>query len=201
MWRRSSERANCVGSGDENVRFYFCAQNVHTARDVLISHRARRDQRAPGGGFVGRVAASRNVVTSISTWRGSKGLGGYATAPSRRREGGERGVGGRGDHDDGQATVHAMDLPEQGEPAHAGHLQIEEHQIGELTHHRVQTRLTVGRALRLEVVGVPHRPQDVGQRAAHVRLVVDDQHAPRRHDSRPLYHPGRGAPNRLEVPT
>jgi len=51
------------------------ARRTCTPRAAFTSRVARDAISAPGAGFAGRFAASRNVVASISTWRGSKGFG------------------------------------------------------------------------------------------------------------------------------
>src|SRR5690349_22462191 len=98
---------------------------------------------------------------------------------------------GRRDHDDRYARFHVTDLLEEGEPAHAGHLQIEQDQVGPVPHDRVEARLPVGGSLDLQRVGAAHGPEDLGERTAHLGLVVHDQHAVRRlwpcFASRPLY--------------
>ena len=57
-----------------------CVMRADRARQPATKFPARPlAQRGVAGGFVGgRVVASRKVATSISTWRGSNGLGNQA---------------------------------------------------------------------------------------------------------------------------
>jgi len=77
--------------------------------------------------------------------------------------------------------VHVADVLEQREAAHAGHVEIEQDQVGALADDRVEAGLAVGHLLDLEGVGVAHRAEDAREGFPHLRLVVHHQHAPGRH--------------------
>ncbi len=91
----------------------------------------------------------------------------------------------------GSRGSHLADLLEQREPVHAGHLEVEQDQVGALADHRVQAFAAVGHLFDLQGLRVTHRAEDVRERLPDLRLVIHDEHAPRRHWPDVTVHPDR----------